>query len=575
MKHLIVSLPIVLAACGADVPAKPTYFADVQPILRANCARCHGADPIDQKVAKFRLDRYVKDDTSTFDVYDYATGLDPAIVRVVVNLESPAMPPDYELSDRQREIIERWVAAGAPKGTRENYLPQIELIAPEGAAMADQSLDVTFRAWDADLDGLVVQLWASDLTSANDIPLGAQSGGGQRSLSIDTGTLASKHRFEIYAVLDDGFFDDPTQNRTRVTLIPDVLVDHGLRGTAPTVKLVAPNGGDTLIGTVPVTWTATDPDVDGGANPDTLTIDLALMRVASDGTTTMAASIASGLPNTGTYSWQIPTTIPAMEGTTPILYKLRVTATDSLGMPANVRSDDSDLPFTIEQGTTTTYTWADIQPIMDKYCKECHGEPARTVALDDFCLLEYEAGEAVPPCGANDVGTFEMKGSVYNRMITQKNMPPAAEPQPTQAELDKVASWILGGAPYGNGPADARPTFTWMQPSGDVLNASVSGAAMLQWTVADTEGLASDRVEYAKVNGAPNCTNINCATAVIPSWTLVAMSTLTGTSQARSFDWPRPAGPLMTTAGCYCLRGIVTDSAMQSTTVTASAPVRF
>jgi hypothetical protein len=240
-------------------------------------------------------------------------------------------------------------------------------------------------------------------------------------------------------------------------------------------------------------------------------------------------------------------------------------------MPPNTRSDESDFVFSIEQASTTTYTWTDIQPLMDRYCKECHGEPARTVALDDFCLLQYEMGESVPPCGANDLGTYEMRGSVYNRVVTMKNMPPAAEPQPTQAERDKIGNWILGGAPYGTGPADARPTLTWMAPGSIVLDASASGVAMLQWTDADAEGLASDRIEAAKVVGAPNCGNVNCAMVTVPSWTLVTMSTVSGTSAIQSFDWPRPASG----AGCYCLRGIVTDSAMQSTTVLANKPVRF
>lgn len=566
-------LALTLFACGADVPAKPTYFADVQPILRANCVRCHGADPADVKIASFRLDRYVKDDPATFDVYDYATGVDPVMMRVAVDLESPAMPPDYELSDRQREIIERWIASGAPKGARENHVPRIELIEPTGTPTADETLDVTFRAWDEDIDGLVVQLWANDLTTPDDVPLALPTGGGRRTLAVDTGTLASRHHFEIYAVLDDGYSDDPTQNRTRVTLVSDVLVDHGVRGTAPTVKLVVPNGGDTLIGAVPITWTASDPDIDLATGmADTLTIELTLMRVASDGTETVAAPIASGLANTGSFPWTIPSTIAANDASgNAILYRVRVTATDTLGMPPNARSDESDLPFTIAQGTTTTYTWADIQPLMDTYCKECHGEPARTVALDDFCLLQYEAGEAVPPCGPNDLGVFEMKGSVYSRTVTTKNMPPMTEPQPTQAERDKIGSWILGGAPYGSGPADMRPTLTWMSPGATVLN-SVSSVAMLEWSVADVEGLGSDKIEYAEVNGPPSCEiAMDCPMITIPSssWMPVTMSTLTGTSQARTFAWPSPG------SGCYCMRGSVTDSAMQSTTVIAAKPVRF
>ena len=564
---------IVLTACGAEVPASPTYFADVQPILRANCTRCHGADPSDPKIAKFRLDRYVKNDAATFDVWDYASGPTPELVRVAVELGSPAMPPDYVLTDRQREILARWVAQGAPKGTRANRAPQIELLAPLGATTADQTLDTTFHAWDDDLDGLFVQMWARDLAAGEDIPLGAQTGAGVRQLAIDTGTLASKRTFEIYAVLDDGFADDPAQNKTRVTLIPDVYVDHGIRGTAPTVRLVTPNGGDTLIGTIPVTWTATDPDVDDLGSPDALTIDLALIRYAQDGTEVGAEPIANGLANTGAYTWQIGSTVAARDNQgNPIPYRVRITATDTLGIPRNVRSDDSDFVFFIEQGSTTTFTWADIEPLMAKYCSECHGEPARTVALDTFCLLQYEQGEAVPPCVASDLGAFEMRSSIYQRAITVKNMPPAVEPQPTQAERDKLGNWILGGAPYGSGPTDARPALTWMAPSTTVLDASATGTATLRWTVADAEGLAKDVIEYAKVTGPPSCNlAMGCSMLAISTWTQIATSTLTGTMQNQMFSWSTPAEG----SGCYCLRGTVTDSAMQSTSVVAARPVRF
>jgi hypothetical protein len=564
---------LVLSACGADVPASPTYFADVQPILRANCARCHGADPSDPKIASFRLDRYVKDDPATFDVHDYSTGSDAALLRVAVALESPAMPPDYTLTDRQRDILARWVAQGAPKGTRDNSAPQIELLAPTDATTADQTLATRFRAWDADLDGLVVQLWARDVTANEDLPLGAQTGGGLRELSIDTGTLASKHTFEIYAVLDDGYADDPAQNKTRATLIPSVLVDHGARGTAPSVRLVAPNGGDTLVGSAPITWTATDPDTDASGDPDVLTIDLALVRYAPDGSELGAEPIATGLPNTGSFAWTIPSSVAARDGSgTPIPYRVRVTATDTLGVPRNTRSDDSDFVFFIEQASTTTYTWADIEPLLTKYCGKCHGEPARTVALDDFCLLEYEQGEAVPPCSASDLGTFEMRSSVYQRTVSAKNMPPAAEPQPTQVERDMIGSWILGGAPFGSGPSDARPTLTWQAPSTTVLDGSATGTAMLRWTDADAEALASDRIEYAKVTGPPTCNlATGCAMQTIASWKLVTTTAVSGTSQAQTFSWSTPTEG----AGCYCVRGTVTDAAMQSTTTVADKPVRF
>jgi hypothetical protein len=228
--------------------------------------------------------------------------------------------------------------------------------------------------------------------------------------------------------------------------------------------------------------------------------------------------------------------------------------------------------FYVEQGATTTYTWADIEPLMTKYCSKCHSDPARTVALDNVCLLEYEQGEAVPPCGASDIGTYEMRSTVYQRLVSAKTMPPAVEPQPTQAERDKVGNWILGGAPYGSGPTDARPTLTWMAPSTTVLDASTTGMATLQWMDADAEGLASDVIEYAKVSGPPSCNlTTGCSMIAIATWNQVTMTALTGTSQNQMFSWSTPAEG----AGCYCVRGTVTDSAMQSSTVVAAKPVRF
>ena len=559
--YIVLVLGAALAACGGEVPASPTYFADVQPILAANCARCHGAVPSDPKIAKFRLDRYVKDDAATFDVWDYAqasAGGDAPMIRVAVDLEAPAMPPDYELTERQRAILTRWIEQGAPKGTRANQEPGIELIDPVDPTAADQALDVTIRAWDEDGDGLIVQLWAHDVagSESEDLPLGPAVGAGLHRISLDTGTLASKRDFEIYAILDDGFADDPAQNRTRRTVIPRLAVDHGARGTAPRVTLVVPNGGETLIGSIAIAWTAVDPDPG-----DALSIDLDLLAVASDGSESDAATIARGLPNTGAYEWTIPTSIaPTDAAGRPIPYKVRVTATDQLGVPMNVRSDASDTPVSIARSMTTTLTWADVKPIFATYCVQCHGEPARSASLESYRLDKYDASDPEPPVNS-DRGVFEMKGSVYQRMITQANMPPGSEPKPSQAQRDMVGSWIQGGAPKGGGPANARPTFMWILPSSTQTGSPV----MLQWSAADVEGLASGRLEYAKANGQPQtgCTNL-----MNPAWMPIpdpkASATLAGgMTWADSFAWTPPA----TASGYYCVRGSVTDAANQVTVV--------
>lgn len=573
MKHLAPLL--VLAACGAGVPENPTYFGDVQAILRANCARCHGADPADPKVATFRLDRYVKDDASTLDAYDFSIGAEPAMERVAVNLSSPAMPPDYALTDRQRELLARWIAAGAPKGTRDNRVPRGELVSPLGTATADQSLDLVFRTWDDDLDGLAVQLWARDL-AGGEIPLGARTGGGLRSLTIDTGTLASKHAFELYAVVDDGFSDDPDLNKHEVILLPDVFVDHGARGTAPTVRLLQPDGGDTKIGALQIDWSATDPDVDGAGSPDVLTIDIDLVRLDDNGNEvidgTFPLPIATSIANTGTFTWTIPASVPTADGATPIPYKVRVTATDTLGMPPNLRSDASDLPLYIEGTSTTTYTWADVAPLFDQFCKDCHGATASTPALDDFCLLQYEKGENTSACEATDLGAYELRTDIFSKSITTKSMPPAAEPQPTQAQRDIIADWIRGGAPYGSGPVDARPTFTWTAPSNTmVLDGSVSGMVTLRWTSSDDAGLAAERVEYLKAStNATACNQPSTCSSPSGTWQTITTASPSGTSSTGMFGWTAPAG-----GGCYCVRGTVTDSANQTGQSVAGRGVKF
>lgn len=560
---------LMLAACGNGVPEAPTYFADVAPILRANCVRCHGADPIDPnnpKLARFRLDRYVKldDDPSGLeDVWDKAKdGEASAIMELAVHRAGTAMPPDYALTDRQRDILARWIGDGAPKGmeARENRLPEITLLAPTEVTTADQTLDVRFRAWDADLDGLVVQLFAHDLTTpaAQDAPLGDAVGGGERALTIDAGALASKHRFEIYAELDDGYFDTPVENKHRVTLIPDLAVDHGARGTAPTVTLNTPNGGEALPGSAQITWTATDPDAG-----DTLIIDLALVSVAADGTETVAEPIASGLPNTGSFTWTIPSSVPATDGAgKEIPYKVRVTATDTLGMPPNTRSDSSDATLSIAHVGTTTLTWADIKPILVKNCLPCHGQPAKTVALEPFRLDKYDAADPDYP-GDPDLGVYEKKDRVYYRMVSARTMPPAAaSQQPTATEIAQVGEWILAGAPYGSGPSDPAPTFTWVQPSATQTG---SATVMLQWEAADAEGLMSGTLEYARANGLPStgCTNL-----LNPTWTPIAdpkasAALMGATSWADSFAWTLPTA----TTGYFCVRGTVTDSSNQTTTV--------
>lgn len=428
---------IVLGACQPPPPQSPTWFADVQPLVVANCARCHGADPETPALSWLRLDRYVKFDSSSFDAYDYRD----AIVSSAALRNVPVMPPDYALSDRQRRLLERWVELGAPKGQRDNRLPEVERVAPvESSIAVDQTLALSIRSWDADGDGLVVRIGAREVGSQLSETV-ITTGGGLRAVTLDTSSLTSGRTYEVFAVLDDGYADDPAANAKVVVVVPSVLVDHGARGSPPTVRLEQPSNGGALSGTVPVAWSASDPDPN-----DMLTIDLQLLEIATDGSATVVSTIASGLANSSSpFAWNTDG-VAASRGGLPIQYKVRVVASD--GHPENVRFDDSDAPFTIAQ--TTVYTWADVQPVFLNTCRSCHGAQPQPGVPATFRLDKYDAADPVLPIDTKD-GVYEKRDRVYARMTAAANkMPPVyATPKPTTAEIAMVADWINGGAPRG------------------------------------------------------------------------------------------------------------------------------
>lgn len=548
------------AGCGPSVPPHPTYFQDVQPILQANCERCHGPDPQQPQIAGFRLDRYVAGDKQSLDAYDYQKAIvdhSAATPRLV----APTMPPTYPLSDRQKAVLRNWVTDNAPKGERDNTPPRAELVdASTIPTSVDQTLDLKVRSWDDDGDGLWVQLFAREVGQANELPLAKRFGQGIRSVTADTGVLPSGRTFEVFAALDDGFSDEPWQNRVDVTLIPALAVDHGAKGTAPLVQLVQPNGGNTLLGTITIAWTASDPDPG-----DTLSIDLDLYK--NDGTSWVKVeTIGSGLPN-GPQSVQWTPDVPDSANGVAIPYKIRVTATDTAG---NVRSDDSDAPFTVAPPPkTTTLTWADVKPIFQACCVECHGATPSVPSNDYFRLDKYDVADPVPPADT-DQGVYDVRDLVYQKMIVEKSMPPpAGSTKPTQAQRDQVAEWILGGAPEGGGPANAPPTVTWSTPNDSTVSLTTNGSITLRWTAVDPEG--------APITGPVSVVTIFARTDALASCSasLVGWSPLSGVSAgAGTATFTKPACTPTPGSTCYWCFKVDASDGTNTTTKAALKPVK-
>ncbi len=556
MRYLVPTLTLTLiAGCSSDIPDRPTWFSDVQPIIRANCARCHGADPASVRIAGYRLDRHVAEDPDTTDAFDYGI----KIVEHAVDHVEPSMPPDYVLTDRQQEILARWVATGSLKGERPNSSPRIELVEPVGLDENHQSMNITVRAWDDDLDALAVQLYAKDLSTGYTRTIGNLVGAGMRTQLLDVGSLAHKHTFEIFANVDDGYHAKPSDNEHVVVVVPELAVDHGLLGTAPDVRLIEPNAGGTHIGSLAIRWTATDPDVSDTGVPDALTIELALVPYADDGTpiTSGIITIATNPPDGDTYTWQIPATVPTHDSfELPIPYKVRVTATDTLGEPRNVRSAESAVVLYIEQRATTMLGWANVEPTFATYCgtSMCHDKGGVGVA-PEFCALQYQRGNDTTACDATDVGIYERRSDVLAR-ISVDDMPPPGKPRPSASERTQLIEWLRADAPFTSG--GTPPTFSWSAPTVTQTTYPV----IISWSARDAEGLTSGELQSTEVMGS--CSNDNCCASInaaAQTWTTLS-DPMAKVSLAGATTW---SGTLQVTLpikpGKYhCIRGVVVDT---------------
>src|SRR5439155_26158809 len=108
-----------------------------------------------------------------------------------------------------------------------------------------------------------------------------------------------------------------------------------IENTPPAVAVTSPNGGEfgAVGSTQSITWTATD---DAGV----AIVDIAY---STDGGATFPNAVATGVSNTGTFAWTVPSTLTTQA-------PVRVVAHDVNG---NVGNDSSDSDFTIGQYTIT------------------------------------------------------------------------------------------------------------------------------------------------------------------------------------------------------------------------------
>lgn len=103
-------LPGVADAGGPSGPV-PTWCADIQPILAANCiSGCHGAETGGSGRSDFRLDYYTPDAGQPLGAKEMAASIRQ---RASVFRDMPP-PGNPEPTEEERQLISQWVTGGAP-----------------------------------------------------------------------------------------------------------------------------------------------------------------------------------------------------------------------------------------------------------------------------------------------------------------------------------------------------------------------------------------------------------------------------------------------------------------------------
>jgi len=402
----------LLAACGGSAPTVPTWVADVEPILSANCVRCHyqpSAAP-----TGFRLDVYDDTTVGTRTIRGAKSMAEFVSAKVDAGDHPPVGP---SLDKRQKDILRNWARNRALGSHATNHPPTATL---EGTLAA---AGITLIVADADDDPVIGKLTFG--AGAGDV-IPPELHEGRNSLAWDTRTVRPG-TYMISAVMSDGL-SEHTQTLGSVT------VTHP-NGTAPSVEFadfLQPLGDDLLIADrdSPFSVHLVTSDPEGGA----LTLTLTAVRgdPANGGEERQVgptATVTIPAPGPVTVPWN---TTGVTEATT---WRLRAMLRDAEGNTTTVTS-----PPVIISHATTTQTYNSVSAILRDVCGQCHnGNADSKVAMTDFTTLQ---------------GIRALRGRAWRQVVQQLQMPPPtlaeviSNPLPlTDAQRTQLGSWLHAGAP--------------------------------------------------------------------------------------------------------------------------------
>lgn len=135
---IFLTVASLASAEEAPLPAKIGFNRDVRPILSENCFYCHGPDK-NRRKAKLRLD--VREDALAKEAFVPDKPDESELIkRLLTQDEDDLMPPPdshKKLSPRDKEILKRWIAQGAPYQLHWSYEKPVKAAVPAGQNAVD------------------------------------------------------------------------------------------------------------------------------------------------------------------------------------------------------------------------------------------------------------------------------------------------------------------------------------------------------------------------------------------------------------------------------------------------------
>jgi DNA-binding beta-propeller fold protein YncE/mono/diheme cytochrome c family protein len=149
MLRLLASLCVLCVLCGESFAADPTYWQDVRPILRKHCVVCHSERKLPELDVSAGLALDKPDNIKKGGKNGKVTVLVPGkpneslVVTLLTSKDKKrAMPLDADpLSEDEIATVRKWVAAGAPEGTKPKDDESAVVVGP---ARPVRKLDVIF-----------------------------------------------------------------------------------------------------------------------------------------------------------------------------------------------------------------------------------------------------------------------------------------------------------------------------------------------------------------------------------------------------------------------------------------------